>query len=45
MCQFGMISHWDKKDGPIGPALKPTGMLTNSLCLQLELAKRCLRDH
>ena len=45
MCQFGMTSHWDKKDGPIGPVLKPTGMLTNSWCLQLELAKRCPRDH
>ena len=45
MCQFGMTSHRDKKGGPIGPVLKPTGMLTNSWCLQLELAKRCPRDH
>ena len=41
MCQYGMESHIQSKDGPRGPVLKPTGMLTNSWCLRIELSKRC----
>ena len=45
MCQFGMVSHFTSKDGPLGPVKKPTGMLTKSWCLQLELAKTCPGNH
>ena len=45
MCQYGMTSHIDGKNGPMGPVLKPTGMLTNSWCLQRELSLRCPRNH
>ena len=45
MCQMGMVSNVDKRGGPLGPVLKPTGMLTNSWCLQKEMALRCPGDH
>ena len=45
MCQYGMVSHVHSKSGPLGPVLKPTGMLTNSRCLRKELAKRCTGGH
>ena len=45
MFQYGMVSHWEGKQGPLGPVLKPTGMLTFSWCLQLELSRRCPRSH
>lgn len=45
MCQYDMLSHWEGKEGPFGQVLKPTGMLTNSWCLQRELSLRCPRNH
>ena len=45
ICQHGMVSHWDSKDGPLGPVLKPTGMLTNSPYLRRELSVRWPHDH
>ena len=45
MCQYGMVSHVHSKNGPLGPVLKPTGMLTNSRCLRKELSKRCIGGH
>ena len=45
MCQFGMLSHWEGKQGPLGPGKKPTGMMTNSWCLQQELSRNCPGDH
>ena len=40
MCQFGMLSHWNSKDGPLGPVLQLTCTLTNLCCLHRELAKQ-----
>ena len=45
MCQYGMTSRIDQGGGPLGPVLKPTGMLTNPYCLQRELSLRCPRNH
>ena len=45
MCQYGMTSHWRHREGEVGPVIKPTGMLTNSPFLRLELSRRCPRDH
>ena len=45
MFQYRMTSRIDKVDGPLGPVLKPTGMTTNSYCLQRELSLRCPRNH
>ena len=45
MCQYGMTSHWRHRGGELGPVMKPTGMLTNSPFLRLELSRRCPRDH
>ena len=43
--QYGMTSRIDKVGGPLGPVLKPTGMLTNSYCLQRGLSLRCPKNH
>ena len=40
-----MTSHWQHRGGKLGPVMKPTGMLTNSPFLRLELSRRCPRDH
>ena len=45
MCRVGMASHWQSKSGDKGPVLKPTGMMSNSWCLQEELSLRCRGGH
>ena len=40
-----MQSHADSRSGPLGPVLKPTGMLTNSPHLRKELSRRCRGNH
>ena len=45
MCKYCIVSHCGPKNGPLGPVLKPTGMLTNSWCLQRELSSRCPGNH
>lgn len=45
MCQYGMLSHWEGKDEPLGPVMKPIGTLINSRCLQGELSLFCPGDH
>ena len=45
MFQYGMTSRIDKVGCPLGPVLKPTGMLTNSYYLQRELPLRCPKNH
>ena len=37
-CRYGLTS---RKDGVVGPAKKPTGFMTNSVCIARRLAKRC----
>ena len=45
MCQFGMTSRVGGKGSELGPVLKPTGFMTNSTCISMQLAKMCPRDH
>ena len=45
MCQYGMKSHIHSRGGPLGPVLKPTGMLTDSYCLKKELPSKCEGGH
>ena len=41
MCQFGMTTHVDVRQGPRGPVAKPTGFMTSSWTLYNELSKPC----
>ena len=41
MCQYVMKSHIHGRGGPLGPVLKPTGMLTNYYCLKKDLSRKC----
>ena len=45
MCQFGMVSRIGGVGTETGPVLKPTGFLTNSECIAIELGRECARDH
>ena len=45
MCQFGMTSHIDVKDGPRGPVAKPTGFLTSGWAMVRALSRRCRDGH
>ena len=45
MCQFGMKSRTEGQGSELGPVLKPTGFLTNSVHIARELHKTCPRDH
>ena len=45
LCQFGMTTHIDVKDGPRGPVAKPTGFMTSSWTMHEELSKKCHDGH
>ena len=45
MCQFGMTTHIESRDGPRGPVAKPTGFMTSSWAVFNELNKKCQDDH
>ena len=45
MCQFGMTSHIDQRDGPVGPVKKPTGFMTSSYWIRQQLGRRCDGSH
>ena len=45
MCQFGMTAPVGGKGSEVGPVLKPTGFMTNSLSIARELARVCPRNH
>ena len=44
-CQFGLTAPIGHKDGPRGPAQKPTGFMGNSWCIMEQLDRRCKKDH
>ena len=41
LCQYGMVAKINGTDGQLGPAMKPTGFLTNSRFIAIELSARC----
>ena len=41
MCHFGMKSQTEGQGSELGPVLKPTGFLTNSVHIARELHKTC----
>ncbi len=41
MCQFRMMSHVDRPGGEMGLVKKPTGFMTSSKHIAIELDKRC----
>ena len=45
MCQFGMTTHIDIKDGPRGPVAKPTGFMTSGWAMFEELNRKCKDNH
>ena len=45
MCQFGMMSRIGGVGSELGPVLKPTGFMTNSVHIANGLQKVCPRDH
>ena len=45
MCQFGMTTHIDVRNGPRGPVAKPTGFLTSSWAICNELSRKCKDGH
>ncbi len=45
MCQFRMMSRLGGVGSELGPVLKPTGFMTNSVHIANELQKVCPRDH
>jgi hypothetical protein len=45
MCQFGMMSRIGGVGSELGPVLKPTGFMTNSVHIANELQKVCPRYH
>ena len=45
MRQLGVTSHWHARGGELAPAMKPTGVLTNSPHLRRELSLHSLLDH
>ena len=45
LCQYGMVAKIDGTQGELGPAMKPTGFMTNSSFVATELSARCKKDH
>ena len=45
MCQFGMSTHIDLRDGARDPVAKPTGFMTSSWTVYEELNKKCRDTH
>ena len=45
MCQFGMTTHVDEKNGEQGLVKKPTGFLTSSQCIAQALNLQCAGGH
>ena len=45
MCQLGMVSRTGGAGSEVGPVLKPTGFMTNSVHIANELHRLCPRDH
>ena len=45
MCQFGMQSRTAGVGSPLGHVLKPTGFITNSSYIAIELGRRCPQNH
>ena len=44
-CQYGLTTKVGGGSNEVGPALKPTGFLTNSPYLATELSRRCAGNH
>ena len=44
-CRFGLESHIHVRGGEQGPVKKPTGFMTSSRCIAMQLDKRCDGTH
>ena len=45
MCQFGMTAPIDSQSGDVGRVKKPTGFMTSSRHIAVELGRLCDKSH